>query len=409
MDELQNSASNMDKPPHPGIPMSREVTKKITQWRVLLTVSAITLVLLAAIDSVRFALLLLLGIALGITLKHGAFGFTSAYRRFLLQRDTAALHAQLLMLAVATVLFAPILSEGQFLGQGVVGAWAPAGLQVAVGAFLFGIGMQLGDGCGSGTLYKAGGGAPRMVVTLIAFCAGSFWASLHMIHWQTLPALQTQSLAEPLGYVGAVVLQLGFIGLLALLLRRWALPRNRIRKKQPSNWSWQCVLTGPWSLPVAALILSLLNLATLITAGHPWTITWAFSLWGAKAALLFGWDSTTAPFWSGAFQQSALQAGILQDVTSLMNFGILLGALAAAGAGGRFSPTFRIPLRSFAAAIIGGLLMGYGARIAYGCNIGAFFSGIASLSLHGWLWIACALLGSALGVRWRPHFGLSNQ
>ncbi|HEY9147420.1 MAG TPA: YeeE/YedE thiosulfate transporter family protein, partial [Gammaproteobacteria bacterium] len=71
-------------------------------------------------------------------------------------------------------------------------------------------------------------------------------------------------------------------------------------------------------------------------------------------------------------------------------------------------PSFRIPLRSLAAALLGGLLMGYGARISYGCNIGAFFSGVASLSLHGWLWIACALAGSTLGVRARPWFGLAN-
>ena len=37
--------------------------------------------------------------------------------------------------------------------------------------------------------------------------------------------------------------------------------------------------------------------------------------------------------------------------------------------------------------------MGYGARLAFGCNIGALFSGIASGSLHGWLWMAAALAG----------------
>jgi hypothetical protein len=53
-------------------------------------------------------------------------------------------------------------------------------------------------------------------------------------------------------------------------------------------------------------------------------------------------------------------------------------------------------------------MMGYGARIAYGCNIGAFVSGVASTSLHGWLWIAAALAGSWIGVRLRPAFGLAN-
>mgnify|MGYP000591478547 CR=1 FL=1 len=42
---------------------------------------------------------------------------------------------------------------------------------------------------------------------------------------------------------------------------------------------------------------------------------------------------------------------------------------------------------------LGGVLMGYGARIAFGCNVGAFFSGIASGSLHDWLWFLAALAG----------------
>ena len=43
----------------------------------------------------------------------------------------------------------------------------------------------------------------------------------------------------------------------------------------------------------------------------------------------------------------------------------------------------QIPPLSLAAAVIGGLLLGYGARLAFGCNIGAFFSGVVSGSLHG--------------------------
>lgn len=39
---------------------------------------------------------------------------------------------------------------------------------------------------------------------------------------------------------------------------------------------------------------------------------------------------------------------------------------------------------------------------------GAFFSGVASTSLHGWLWFAAALAGSWIGVHLRPRFGLAN-
>jgi uncharacterized membrane protein YedE/YeeE len=52
--------------------------------------------------------------------------------------------------------------------------------------------------------------------------------------------------------------------------------------------------------------------------------------------------------------------------------------------------------------------MGYGARLAYGCNIGAYIGGVASFSLHGWVWLVMALLGTGAGLKLRPWFGLSN-
>ena len=88
-----------------------------------------------------------------------------------------------------------------------------------------------------------------------------------------------------------------------------------------------------------------------------------------------------------------------------MNIGIVLGALAAASLAGKVAPGWRIPPKPLAAAVIGGLMMGYGARLAYGCNIGAFFSCVASTSLHGWVWILCAIPGNLFGIRLRRRFG----
>jgi len=114
-------------------------------------------------------------------------------------------------------------------------------------------------------------------------------------------------------------------------------------------------------------------------------------------------------FWQAGFAHAALGRSVFADNVSLMNFGIIGGALTAAGLAGRFAPTVRIPPRALLAALLGGLLMGYGARLAYGCNIGPFFSGIASFSVHGWLWIACALAGTWLGLHLRPLFGLESE
>lgn len=360
------------------------------------------LIVVVARREARAAVLLVVGAALGLTLYQAAFSFTSAYRQMIARRDTRGVEAQLLMLGAAMLVFAPMLAAGAVFGREVVGAVAPVGWQVAAGAFLFGIGMQLGNACASGALSALGGGSTRMVATLASFLAGSFWASLHMGWWQALPAWPPIALGERLGWWPAVGLQLAVLLLLAAGLRRW----GRAASAPEPAGDTRGGFLGPWPLFAGALALAGLNGLTLAIAGHPWTITWAFTLWGAKLALLLGWDPATSAFWQGDFQRAALAGGVLDDITSVMDIGLAVGALCAATMAGRFRPTTRVPWGSLAAALIGGLVMGYGARIAFGCNVGAFFSGVASTSLHGWLWIAAALPGAWIGVRLRPLFGL---
>ena len=361
--------------------------------------------------SQRQALLYLIGAALGLVLYHGAFGFSASWRVFLTDRRGAGLRAQMLMLAVATALFFPVLADGALLGRPVGGALAPVGVSVLVGAFLFGIGMQLGGGCASGTLYTVGGGNTRMVATLAAFVAGSFLATHHIHWWLRQPSLGTISLVREWGLWPALALQLTVLGGIAALTM--ILERRRHGRLEASTGGGARglarLLRGPWPLAWAALALALLNFATLAVAGHAWSVTYGFTLWGGKIAQAAGMDFTAWPFWTSAYQRNALAGGVFANTVSVMNVGILVGALLAAGLAGRFAPVWRVPLRSLSAAVIGGLLMGYGARLAFGCNIGAFFSGVASGSLHGWLWLAAAMAGTAIGTRLRPAFGLPAE
>jgi uncharacterized protein len=57
----------------------------------------------------------------------------------------------------------------------------------------------------------------------------------------------------------------------------------------------------------------------------------------------------------------------------------------------------------------GGVHCGAGAQAEYGCNIGAYFSGIASGSLHAWLWLPAAFAGNVLGTSLRPFFQLGVE
>ena len=81
-------------------------------------------------DQPRMALLFGIGLLLGLALYHGAFGFTSAYRKLFLHFEVSGVQAQLLLVGLTTLLFAPLLASGSAFGQGLGGALAPFALQV---------------------------------------------------------------------------------------------------------------------------------------------------------------------------------------------------------------------------------------------------------------------------------------
>lgn len=354
----------------------------------------------------RQVLLLIVGAALGLTLYHAAFGFTSAWRVFINERRGAGLRAQMVMLAVAVVLFFPALGAGTLFGTPVTGLVAPAGVSVVFGAFIFGIGMQMGGGCASGTLFTVGGGNARMLVTLLFFIVGSLIATHHADWWFSLPSFPATSIVKSFGVIPALLMSLALFAVIALVTVK--LEKRRHGDLEAAVTSEHVglrrFLRGPWPLVWGAVGLALLNYATLALAGRPWGITSAFALWGAKVAGGLGVDVGSWPFWQLPANAKALAAPVWEDITTVMDIGIMLGAAVAAGLAGRFAPSLKIPTRSLIAAVIGGLLLGYGSRLAYGCNIGAYFSGIASGSLHGWLWLVAAFAGNAVGVRIRPFF-----
>jgi len=392
-------------------------------------VTAILIVLAAwylnAAISWRQSALFLVGAGAGVVLYHAAFGFTSAWRVFISDRRGAGLRAQMLMLAITCAVFFPLLASGSMFGQTVRGSVSPVGVGVAAGAFIFGVGMQLGGGCASGTLFSVGGGSSRMLVTLFFFIIGSVVGTAHMGWWTAQPAFPATSIVNTMGPWAALAASLALFGGISWMTMvaekgrhgllvdetRPALPSTSLwvsgpRPSTPLRAGW---LTGPWPLVAGAVGLAVVNIATLTIGGRPWGVTSAFALWGAKWFAALGIDVASWPYWTAPAQAAALKSNVLMDVTSVMDFGIILGALLAAILAGRFAPAWKVSNRSLAAAVIGGLLLGYGARVAYGCNIGAYFSGIASGSLHGWLWLVAAFAGNIAGTSMRPAFGLTVE
>ena len=202
------------------------------------------------------------------------------------------------------------------------GAIAPLGPSLDIGAFVFGIGMQLANGCGSGTLYTAGGGSGRMLIALAFFIAGSVIGSLH------LPAVLALGGIDPIlaanySVPGAASRRRGSLALAAIIASR---SRGGAAPFVPSRK----IVVG--AHPDRA------SVDAVFAAGHhPWSVTFGFTVWGAKLATLLGADFSHAEFWQWAGPKRRLANSILSDTSSLTDLGMILGAMAAAAASKPFA------------------------------------------------------------------------
>jgi len=331
--------------------------------------------------------LLGLGTVLGGVFLFAQYGFASVWRNAL---ETGALmglsgHFWLAGLCALVFLAAPVF------GLSAQPTLAPVSLSLIIGAFIFGIGMQLANGCGSGVLFNFGAGSGRMIFALPAFIVGSVIGSIMVpsaLGWGSLGQI---AIGGALPDMARWALNLGLLFGFSLIL-------FTIAKKRGES--------VPRGLFVASIFIAILCWAVFLLSGHPWGVTFGYTLWGAKLAAAAGVPISDFAFWQWAGPEQALRHSVLANASSVMNIGMIIGAASlACWQNGLRKQNFP-PRPQIWAAILGGLIMGIGARLAFGCNIGAFLAGTASGSLHGWLWFVMALGGSWVGIALRPRFGL---
>jgi hypothetical protein len=170
-------------------------------------------------------------------------------------------------------------------------------------------------------------------------------------------------------------------------------------KKLNNNKFYKNWFKSAWTYVVGAILLSVFQIVTLATTGDPWGVSGPFANWGAWMYRAFGGNVDKWYYFSSEGAQATLSRGFLNDPGSIRNIGIIFGALLATLLASQFKIKKIKARRQIVAAVIGGLLMGYGARIGFGCNIGALYSGIASLSLSGWVFAVFLFLGAMAGSK----------
>lgn len=375
---------------------------------VLLTLLTLFTVYVLKTAGMQQSKLLILGFALGATLYWATFSFANGWRRSITERKGIWLRAQMVMLFVASLLILPAIAQGTLFGSSVQAFVRPIGISLLAGAFMFGVGMQIAGSCASGTLYHVGGGRLKMLIVVVCFATGALLATAHYTWWMEQANFAPVSWFDHGGLAGAMIANT----LIALLFYGLAYHFEKTRHKtvEPLFTNLKNSSVGR-SLLMGGLALAALNFMTVAFAGRPWSVANAFPLWGAKASQLLNieldlefWD-----YWSQDAMAASLDGGLFENVTSVMNIGIILGALAIALALRQYSVSWHISLREAIGAVLGGLMLGYGATIGFGCNIGAFFGGVVSGSLHGWIWFVMAFTGTVVGIYLRPLFALQVE
>ena len=378
---------------------------------------AVWIFLSAAATSQALAFFWVFGLAFGVILQRSRLCFASAFRDLVLLRDGGSLRAILAALAVASVGFTIV--EAKAVPVPAFGALPqgahlmPVSLQFAAGGLIFGLGMVLAGGCVSGTLYRVGEGYVGSMVALLGILGGSVVSAQHWNWWwQTFSAAApTVWLPAKLGYGGALALTMALLAAVAVASLAWELragPRPAFGVKRATSrpatsvreWleqHYSRLFRRGWPFLAGALALAILNVGIYVY-DHPLGVTGELSNWASRAAAGAGIATPVmlgASGLAGCLLVTDPNAGWVNTGT-MLDGGLVLGALIAALLANEFKLRFpRQPIR-YVQSLGGGLLMGYGAGIAAGCTIGAFFSAIPSLGLNGWLF-GVALLGGAYG------------
>lgn len=379
----------------------------------------------------KLGLFTITGIAIGYLMQRSRFGFAGIVRKTYRMGNSELPKAVLFLLSISLIVVAAIQYNASVHDVIIPGMSSVKTISMltVIGGFVFGIGMMFAGGCASGTLTDIGEGYIRAIIALFTFCIGSVIGVAH------LDSLKQTVLADGfkfyfpdyIGYFGSVVFFLAFYALCYLGIKRYEASRKKAGtfvSEEYEEWEKPLVVKDEtkfdlfsyatyhkffvqrWSFYVGAVLLSILFLVVLSTTGKNWGVTTNFTYWGGWMLQSVGIDISGIGFFQSDKVVKIMAKGFFHDAGSMRNLGIVLGTLIAALIAGGLTVTKKMSTRNFLVYLIGGLLMGYGARLASGCNIGAFYSALSSMSLSGIVFGVSLISGGIVGLKLSDRFKL---
>lgn len=166
-----------------------------------------------------------------------------------------------------------------------------------------------------------------------------------------------------------------------------------MKEKKPfTQWFFK----GFWPYWLGAILIGILNVILTIIY-RPFGITSNLGNWGLHTWSLLGGHPESLTDYFNAVGMDYFSKSIFYSETTVLNLGIIFGSLLAVVMASQFKLKKVKSAKQLLLGLTGGLMMGYGARLALGCNIGVLIGGISSQSLHGWVFALFLFFGCLTG------------
>jgi uncharacterized protein len=342
-----------------------------------------------------FLMAAVFGFLYGFLLQKADFCFVASIRDWISVRDNRILNGVLVLIATALIGWGLVLTLGL---KGVSDVWTvPLGGANLLGGILFGIGMTVAGGCGSGTLYRCGMGYVQFWIVLFFAIIGNLLFAFIYDPWAR-DALKPLTLVDggytlyswPLPYYvlpAAIVLIM-----LAIAVYRFGVSGLwEGLKSAVTDWERNPLKQSHWDIRLVAFLIGVVATVQFVLMSNVSITGPETRIGGVALALLFGDDFVFNNTYLNALFADFPRIGLGPEETLIIF--LIIGSFVASLLSGSFK--FRIPRASrLPYAIGGGLLMGVSSRIAPGCNIANVITGIGGLSISS----VIVVIGMIIGI-----------
>lgn len=377
----------------------------------LVLLEVYTLLVFLLHKNYRYGFMFIISTAFGFLLKYGGIGFNCSFNAMV--KDFNFYQMRLLFIlfffgnifsnAIKAFNLCPLFNE-DCKSFSYSPSLSPVGWALVIGSFLFGLGMNLAMCCASGTFVRLGAGNAKTCIVFIFFIVGSTFGVINPLYNSYTKLPKTKKPVEM-----HWALTLFFILALYVLTLGVDVVKDKVltMKVKDADYLFFMNLIGKssraedkeakskWIGQIGYCVLLGLTMAMFyLSVGSMIGISGPFQIMGANILRIFGCKVNEWKVFNNKYPETnPFNMSMLNN-----DFFIFIGSFIASVMKGVFGKEQENTVFEWVKASIGGFLMGVGARLAYGCNIGSMTAGITANSLHGFIWMFCAAIGSLVSV-----------